>query len=53
MITNTATMQGIWHYVNLNTLSDQLPALPEPVAQVAPAAVDDLANSIDLHPLRY
>jgi hypothetical protein len=53
LIKNTATVQGIWRYVDLNTPSDELPALPEPVAPVLPAAMDDLANPINLYRLRY
>jgi hypothetical protein len=53
LIKNTATVQGIWRYVDPNTPSDELPALPEPVAPVLPTAADDPANPIDLYHLRY
>ncbi len=53
LIKNTATVQGIWQYVNPDTPTDQLPALPEPVAPVLPERVDDEQNPIDLYRLRY
>jgi hypothetical protein len=53
LIKNTATVQGIGQYVNPDTPTNQLPALPEPLATVLPERVEDEQNPIDLYWLRY
>jgi hypothetical protein len=53
LVKNTATVQGIWQYVNPDMPSAQLPALPEPVAPVLPDRMDEEENPIDLYRLRY
>jgi hypothetical protein len=49
LIKNTATVQGIWRYVDPGTPTETLPILQEPVAPAVPQAVDDAQNPIDLY----
>jgi hypothetical protein len=53
LIKNTATVQGIWQYVNPDTPTDTLPVLPEPVPLVLSKTVNNPENPIKLYRLRY
>jgi hypothetical protein len=53
LIKITATVQGMWQFVNPDTPSAELPALPEPITPVLPETVDDAKNPINLNRLRY
>jgi hypothetical protein len=48
-----ASVQGIWQYINLDTLTTEQPALHELVAPAVPQTVENAQNPIDLYRIRY